>query len=114
MASTRYLRGKLADVQSQMGDLRDQVSGPYDKSANPRCDGLGWEDGSGIAACKEHIGQSDPGLFWAGERAAHSRDIGRRYCGLGRRSLRTVKPPIQLVQIAGQAEGLLPRSPNDG
>ena len=25
MASTRYLRGKLADVQSQMGDLRDQV-----------------------------------------------------------------------------------------
>ena len=25
MASTRYLRGKVADVQSQMDDLRDQV-----------------------------------------------------------------------------------------
>jgi hypothetical protein len=25
MTSTRYLRGKLADIQSQMGDLRDQV-----------------------------------------------------------------------------------------
>ena len=113
MASTRYLRGKLADVQSQMGDLREG-SGPYDKSANPRCDGLGWEDGSSGAACKEHDGRSDPGLFWAGERAAHSRDIDRHHCGLGRRSLRTVKRPIQLIQIAAQAERLPPRPPNDG
>jgi hypothetical protein len=48
MASTRYLRGKLADVQSQMGDLRDQVQALTTNQLTPVA--TDWAGKTGAAA----------------------------------------------------------------
>ena len=48
MASTRYLRGKLADVQSQMGELRDQVQALTTNQLTPVA--TDWAGKTGAAA----------------------------------------------------------------
>jgi hypothetical protein len=48
MASTRYLRGKLADVQSQMGELSDQVQALTTNQLTPVA--TDWAGKTGAAA----------------------------------------------------------------